>query len=258
LKFHAVIVAFALLMCAYGARAQESIPSIVIIADSNLGLTLSRVVRAYATERRTAVALSLTDSEAASSEIAEGANGDVLITAREGWLAELKQQGLVDIYSETLLADDRLALVGPASFKEAVDVSKHFPTGRVLLSAGPDPLFVVGYPGELPEGSPSRELMNKLGAAADMEPYTVYLKDRKQMRSSIQQDGAFGLMLATDAAAHSMNTLGVFPNTLHKPVRYRAVVLAGEQMDEARKFIEFLKTPAAQKLFTDGGLTPVQ
>lgn len=245
------------LLAAFPAKAQETIPSIVVVADSTLALPLSRIIREYAVEKKSAVALSLVESSSVNADIAEG-GGDVLITARDQWLQELKQQGMVDIYSETPLADDSLVLIGPPNFAEKFDVSKSFPTGRVLLSAGADPLFVMAYPQVLPEGTPSRALLRKLDALADMEPYTVYLKEREQMRNAITRDAAFGILLASDASNHSMNALGVFPNNLHPPVRYRAVVLAGENMDQARKFVEFMKSSPTRALFATYGFTPTQ
>lgn len=237
------------------ARAQDALPSLVVSADSTLGLPLAYIVRAYARERQVAVALSLTGTESISNRNPEGSSADVLITANTARLAELKQQGLVDVYSETPIVVDHLALVGPDGLRLPVNFARGFPTGPLLLAAGHEPVFVLGFPQVLPEAEPSREALHKLGADADLEPYTVYLKDRRQMHDAVHNQRAFGIMLATDAVQHNMNILGMIPDNTHAPVDYRSVVLAGDNMDEARRFVEFLKSDEARSAFSQFGLS---
>ncbi len=238
-----------LLLLAPPAFAQETLPSIVIAADDSIGLPLSRVMRDYARIRHIAVNLTPTDAETFRAQVAEGSSGDVLITARTAWLAELKQQGLVDIYSETTVTDDRLALVGPDSFIQAVNFDQGFPTAAIIAASGEEPVFVLGHPETRPEAQQSREVLKKLGADADLEPHIVYLKERGQIHGMILNQRAFGIVPALEAVEAGMHIIALLPGRLYEPISYKAVVLAGDNMDEARRFIEFLKSDEARAAF---------
>jgi molybdate transport system substrate-binding protein len=214
---------------------------------------MARIVRDYARTHQVAISLALTDADTLSNKTAEGASTDVLITAKNAWLAELKQQGLVDVYSETPLASDHLSLVAPEGVAMHADFAKGFPTGEVLAVEGKEPVIVLGYPGLLPEATPAREALKKLHADNDLEPYIVYLKDRKLMRDTIRNQHAFGILLMSDAAQHHLNVVGQLPDSVHPPIDYKAVVMAGDNMDEARRFIEFLKSEEAKADFSQFG-----
>lgn len=236
------------------ARAQETLPSIVVIADNTLGLPLAHIVRDYTRDRHVAVALSLGEGDQVARQIAEGGAADVLITARAGTIKELKQLGLIDVYSETAVAGDRLALVVPEHLMLQASLLQGFPTGPLLLALGQEPVFVLGHPQAFPEAGFAREALRAMKADADLEPYTVYLKDRRQMREAIRR-GAAGIMPAADARRHSLHILDLVPENAHFPITYKAVVIAGENMVQARRFTEYLKSPQAQAALVSFGFT---
>jgi molybdate transport system substrate-binding protein len=246
----------ALLLIALAApcSAQETLPSIVVTADDSLALPMARITRDYAREHQAAVALSLSGMKEEIGQIAEGSTTDVLITAKEHLLETLKQQGLVDIYSEVAVASDRLVLVGPPDTGFRADLTKAFPTAPLIQLMGGEANFVLGNPETLPDGAIAREALRRMDALADLEPYTLYIRQRAQMNEMILQHNAYGIMLASEARRLPVTIIGEFPAALYPPITYKAVVLAGENMNTARNFIEYLKSPAARDLFKERGL----
>src|SRR5205814_1802740 len=96
--------------------------------------------------------------------------------------------------------------------------------------------------------------LRHLKADADLEEYTLYLTQRRQIYRMIR-GGAYGILLASDAHAHELNVLDLLPADAHAPILYQAVVLAGENMDQARRFLEYLKSREAAIIFANYGLT---
>lgn len=230
------------------AMAQDvpGLPSIVVMADSNLSLPLAEIARNYSREHQVAIALALSSQQDSTAQIAEGNTADVLITARPAWLEMLKQQGLVDIYSEAAVASDQLALVG--QLPTPIKLSHTLPTPQIITAMHGEPLFALGNPEYISEGAAARDALRKLGADADLEPYTVYLKSRKEIYD-IVRSGGFAIIRAADAQMHGLNVLDYIPDTSHTPIAYKAVVLAGDKMDLARTFLDYLKSRDAQVIF---------
>jgi molybdate transport system substrate-binding protein len=239
-------------LCSAPAYAIESI---TIIADSSMSLAVSALARSYARENQIVVNTSFASKEAQETEITEGAAADILLTPKESWIEDLKQRGLVDINSRTLIARGRLALVGPEETNISMEESQAFPTTTLIQKMGWEPGFVIGYPEARMEGVYSLEALRKLGAY-DIEPYLLYVKQFEQMVEMVSKNDSFGMFLySTVLGRKNMKVLALMPESSHKPIAYYGVVIAGENMEQARRFLEFLQSPKAIALLNQYGFS---
>lgn len=242
------------LLIVFLASPAFAIPSITVLSDSSLAVPLSLIVRSYVSQQQVAVAASFASGKDQVAQITEGASADLLITVRNNWIDSLKQQGLVDVYSQTILARNRLVLAGPASFTGEVKLASAFPFTSLLQQAGGLMNLIVGNPESLPEGSFGMEALRRMHALEDVEPFLNYTKQRPEAVEDVAQ-GGFALLFYTDAAqGRNIRIIDIFPEDSHSPIMYQAVVVAGENMDESRKFLDFLKGPQARVIFKNYGL----
>ncbi len=225
------------------------------MADPSLSVAISEIARNYARDNGVTVTTSYISFKEQQTQLTEGGAADVLITPLPQWVEELKTQGLIDVYSPTPVAKNRLALVGPVDSPLEIDWNGKFPTARIINLIGGEPGFVVGNPDTLPEGVYARETLRTLGAAEYLEPYTLYPKQLSEMFGMVINQKAYGLFFASSISERDdMRVISVVPENLHKPIQYYAVVIAGENMTPARTFLEYLKTEAAQSIFREDGL----
>lgn len=243
-----------LILAAAQAQAQEdALPTLSVMADTALSLPMAAIARAYARDSGTAVALGFTDDPARGNLGTEGSNTDALVTMRSRWLEEVRQQGLADIHSETVVAAGRLVLVGPIDAPD-VRLAEDIPSGRLVSRLGTEAVVAVGNPETFPEGGFAREAVKRLGGSADMEPYMLYTKDREQMLEMVRENNAYAIVLGGSARAWGLHVVDAFPASSHQPIEYRAVALAGERMDEARRFLSYLRSRAAKEIFAAYGM----
>ncbi len=233
----------------------HALRSVSVMADSSLSVAVAHIARNYARDKGVAVNTSYLSAKAQQTQITEGEAVDILITPMDKWIDELKTQGLVDIYSETPVARGQLALVGPAeSPLEKRTITDSLPVAQLIWQMQGEQEFVIGNPETLPEAAFSKEALRSLGAAADLEPYTLYIKQRDQMYQMVASHDAYGIFLYSSALGRpGMRTIGMIPPAAHRPIQYYAVVIAGENMDEARKFLNYLKSPDARRVFLQTG-----
>ena len=235
------------------ATSAFALPSVNVMADGDLGVAMARIARNYSTERQVAVNASFTAQAAQAVQISEGGAADILITPKLSWIEQLKTQGLVDIHSQATIAGNRLALVGPddSAIRPAGNV---FPTAALINALAGELAFVVGNPETLGVGVSGKEALRNLGVAGDLEPYTLYLKQADQMDDMVAKQHAYGIFYTSAATGkEGMRVIGLLPPESYHPVEYYAVVIAGENMNEARRFLEYLKSPAAKGVLRGDG-----
>lgn len=231
-----------------------AIPSLTVLSDSSLAVPLSQIVRSYVAQQQVAVSTSFASGKDQVAQITEGASADLLITVRKQWIETLKLQGMVDIYSQTILARNRLVLAGPNSFSGEVALESAFPFTSLLQQQGGVLTLLVGNPESLPEGSFGMEAIRRMDALEDVEPFITYARQRGRALDDVAK-GSFALMFYTDAVRErDVRVVDIFPEDTHTPILYQAVVVAGENMDESRKFLDYLRSPAARHILKNYGL----
>lgn len=236
---------------------EEAVPAVSVLAESALAPAMAEAAREYSRSNGVAVTLAFFETQTSQNILAEGAGTDVLITVKSPWISELRQQGVVDIHSETALAENRLAFVSPEETPLPAPFADEVRSGR-LVAWMRYPVIVAANPETLAEGAATRAGLRALDKAADLEPYVLYLKRREDMVEMVRESKAYGFFLESDARAKGFFIAGIFPENSHDPIRYRAVALAGENMDQGRKLIAWLKSPAGQAVFAAHGFTPPQ
>ncbi len=248
------IIGFFLAFAALFSAPANALPSVTILADPSMGAAIAEIARNYSREHNTVANTAFTSSGQQEEEINEGGSADVLITPKLGWIEDLKTQGLIDVHSEIPIAKNRLALVGPVDTMVDAKLDKGFPTSALLHEMGEEQLFVVGNPETLLEGVYGKEALRSLDANMDMEEHTLYIKHLDQMFDMVRKSHAYGIFFYSSTITRDgIRVLDLFPESSHRPIDYHAVAIAGDNMAEARKFLEYLKSTAARKVLRENG-----
>lgn len=224
------------------------------MADSSMSIAMSELARDYAKRANVVVNTSFAASGAQQAQISEGGAADILITPKQQWIDELKTQGLLDVYSQTAVAKNRLALVGPVNSPLQVRIASEFPTAPLIRLFNWEPAFVVGSPEMLQEGVYGKEALRNLGVAGDLEEYTLYVKQLPQMYAMVTNQQMYGVFFYSSTIGRAgIRVLDIFPESSHRPIAYSAVAIAGDNMEEARKFLKYIQSDAARKILQGNG-----
>jgi molybdate transport system substrate-binding protein len=244
-----------LLLPQQGKAEAMEMPAITVLADPSLSLVLPHLMREYnRTNPYVSLSVTFNASENQVRDIAEGEPGDLLITVNYDLVRQMRQQGLVDVYSLTSLMRNELILAGPAETERKVDITENTPLAALLKEWEPNLLLVMGDESRLFEGVLARQALGTLGALEELNPYISSLRNGWQMLAMIRTNGAYAILYRSAIAkATDIKTIGTFPASLHDPIVYYAMVVAGENMTESRRFLDYMKTPQAQAIFRNYG-----
>jgi molybdate transport system substrate-binding protein len=227
------------------------------MSDNSMSLAVAEIARNYSARRNVVVNTSFSVPSMQEAQIAEGVAADILITPQAQWVDTLKTQGLIDIYSPMVIAQNKLVLVGPSESQLRYNPeSNTLPTAAIIKDIDSDMGFVVASPETLIEGGYSKEALRSLDSGDYLAPYTLYIKHLGSMFDMVSRHGAYGIFLYSSTVNRSgFKVLGRLPEDAYRPIQYTAVVIAGENMDEARRFMDYLKSPEAKATLKNNGFT---
>lgn len=231
-----------------------SVPeSITILASSSLTDVLAEISRVYSKKSGISVSASYNSPSDLAHEIETGETADVFISEHELKMKDLKQQGLLDVFSVVDIVSNRLVLVAPLDNGLSRRYTKPGDIKKVLDEfSGPE--FVIGDPDSTPIGILTRAAIEKIGKWKRVEPYLVRASDSRTAAYLIAQGKRVGVVYYSDAFKDKqIRIISDFPAELHDKIIYQAAVVAGENMEPARKFIEFIKGDQARKIFEKHG-----
>lgn len=237
-----------LMPCAY------AFPTVIVLSDKTINKAIISIARNYSLQNNIVVNTAFTSPDIQQEQIMDGAAADVVITPLESWVEELKSRGLVDVYSQVEIASNRLALVTSANNPIQLSLANGFPTAEIIQSMNWEQSFIVGHPQTQIEGIYAKQVLREMKAASDLEPYTLYIKRYDQTIEKLKENNTYGVFFYTTVKDQKdLRVLDFFPENTYPPIRYYAVVIAGENMNEARKFVNYLNSKDARRTLVSQG-----
>jgi molybdate transport system substrate-binding protein len=185
-------------------------------------------------------------------QIEEGAPADLFISAGKKQMDELAAKGLIVADTRENLLGNELVLIVANEKKKSIRSFEDL--------AAKAQSFSIGQPESVPAGKYGKETLVSLKLWDKLEKRVVYAKDVRQVLAYVDSGNVdAGLVYRSDTVAlKSAVVAAVAPKGSHGPIVYpMAVVKAARHPEAARKFMEFLKTPEAAKVFSKYHFIPL-
>ena len=185
------------------------------------------------------------------TQIENGLEADVFMSAANKQMDALVDEGLIDNDTNVQTLENKVVLIVPAdsddnitSFEDLKDI---------------DGNIAIGDPESVPAGQYAKESLTNLGIWDAVEPKLSLGTDVTAVLNQVAQGSAeCGIVYATDAkSTDDVKVICEAPeDSLETPVIYPIAVLQNAPDSEAANaFVDFLQTPEAQDVFVDYGFT---
>jgi molybdate transport system substrate-binding protein len=214
-------------------------------------VALSKIARIYSQNYAVNVAVNFNSSLDFINEIDSGEPADIFITAHPVWSETLRQKGLIDVYNIGYVADDKLVLATSKNNKELSPklLKKDLTLEEAILIIDENKNnLIVDH-----EGSSSGIFAKNFLQNFTFENLNIFTKlqeDRNSLVYNLKNDrNAYALIFESQIRKNSDLKIIAYKND--KNIFYRALVIAGDNMDVAREFLKFLKNSTAQKIFKE-------
>jgi molybdate transport system substrate-binding protein len=245
----------ALLICvvlSVPALAQQApSPPLIVFAAASLQTALSAISAEWRRETGRSVTLSFGSTSALARQIEQGAPADVLASADVDWMAWAEARGLVLREPRRNLAGGGLVLIARHDDPVVLKISPGFP----LLAAIGNSRLATANPQSVPLGRYAESALTALGVWRDISPRIAAAENARMALSLVARGEArFGIVYSSDAGQEPrVRIVDTFAADLHPPIVYPFAVTVRSVHPDARAFLEFMVSPAAQRIFAANG-----
>lgn len=252
-KITKILLGFFLLFFSVSNSFASSSRNLTVLAEPNMVLALTKIARLYSQKSGVIVSVNFASSVDLINEIDAGEPADIFISAHNRWIETLRQKGLVDVYNIGYFASDKLALVTSKANSnlpaELMDKKLSLEEALEILNRNKSTLILDN------EGNSSGKYSNDLVesmALSDLKQYHKLAEDKSPVVNLVKSNNDQYALLLTSQVRKD-EELQVLSLKSDEDIFYQALVIAGDNMEIAREFLKFLKSPAAQMILKDSG-----
>lgn len=233
-------------------EASQSV-ELTISAAASLKDAMEKIKELYAKEKSNVnIVYNFGSSGSLQKQIEQGAPVDVFLSAAKKQMNELNEKGLILNETQQELLSNTMVLVG---------TQESTVTGFEDLTTDKVKKIGVGEPNSVPAGKYANEIFTHLKITDKIADKTVQAKDVREVLTWVETGNAdVGMVYQTDAnGSKAVKIIAKAPEGSHTPIVYPIAVLKeSKQVEEAKAFIEFLKTEPVQKVFEEFGFTTLK
>lgn len=185
------------------------------------------------------------------SQIENGLQADVFMSAANKQMNALAEKGLVDNKTNVQSLENKVVLIVPKNSTTNISSFEDLKSVNGTIA--------IGDPESVPAGQYAKEVLTNLGIWNDTESKMSLGTDVTAVLNQVAQGSAdCGIVYATDAKSNDdVKVVCEAPeNALKTPVIYPVAVLKdSKNPDAANEFVNFLQTKEAQDIFVKYGFT---
>jgi molybdate transport system substrate-binding protein len=185
------------------------------------------------------------------TQIENGLEADVFMSAANKQMNALADEGLIDNSTNVQTLENKVVLIVPK------DSDANITSFEDLKDA--EGTIAIGDPESVPAGQYAKEVLTNLGIWDSVESKLSLGTDVTAVLNQVAEGSAdYGIVYATDAkSTDDVKVICEAPeDALDTPVIYPvAVVKDSKNADAANKFVKFLQTQEAQDVFKEYGFT---
>jgi molybdate transport system substrate-binding protein len=234
-------------LAAFSTSVAAQPPGLVVSVAASVYDALDEIAGLYRAATGVTVALNAGGSNTLARQIVEGAKAGLFLSADEVQMDAVEKAGRIVVGTRTRLLTNELAIVAP---KSSTDLTvARLLDGRVARLA-------MGEPGAVPAGVYGRKWLEHENAWQRLEPKVIPFPTVRAVLSAVEAGRVdAGIVYRTDALSSAVRVVAQLSKRDHPylDISYPAAVIAGPSEAEAKRFLEFLKGPAARAVFDRRG-----
>lgn len=237
-----------------GAEQRVVRGDLLIAAAASLSTLAPQLSRAFHDQRGIDVRFTFGGSNTLARQIVEGARVDVFISADDAQMDVVEQADRLVPGSRINVVSNQLVIIVPTFGENTVMRPDDLAAPGVRYIA-------MGDPAAVPAGVYGRRWLETAGLWSAVERKVVPLPSSPAALAAVREGRVqAGIVYATDArdrsATSSVRVVHVVPLEDAPEIVYPAAAIRGGREPWARTFLEFLRSPAAQRVFEAAGFRP--
>ena len=233
---------------------KEDPKKIMVLAAASLTDVLTEIKEGYEQyQEEYTLEFSFDSSGTLKTQIEQGVDADVFLSASKLPMEELAKEGLVEEEGMVDLLKNEIVLI--SNSKEEAPITSF---EELVKSDKVD--MIATCMAEVPIGQYTIQLYENLGLSDKLAKKANYASNVRQVLDWVASGNIpYGIVYATDAAIEpGVSVQAVADSSLYDPVIYPAAVISeSKQKDGSEAFLQYLKSDDAKELFHKYGFETV-
>lgn len=235
-------------VAAFSTSVAAQPPVLVVSVAASMHDALVEIAGLYRAATGVTVALNTGSSNTLARQIVEGAPTGLFLSADDIQMTVAEKAGRLVAGTRTRLLTNALAVVVPQDAPTRISL-KDVLDGRIARLA-------MGEPSAVPAGVYGRRWLEAQQAWDRLSPKVIPFPTVRSVLTAVEAGRVdAGIVYRTDAMSSSVRVIALVSSKEHPSldIVQPAAVIKGPMENEARKFLEFLKTAPARAVFTKRG-----
>lgn len=225
--------------------------SILIAAAASMENSMKEIIARFEEQNPNITVEGTYDSSGKlQTQIEEGMEADIFLSAATKQMNALKEENLVDSDSIVELLENKVVLVVPTGSNTNVTSFEDVQNAETIA---------LGDPESVPAGQYAKEIFESLGIYEDVAKKASFGTNVTEILNWVAEGSAdAGVVYATDAAStDKVSVIAEAPEGIlaQKVIYPLGLVSASENKDAAKLFIEFLQSEEATSILEGYGFT---
>lgn len=227
--------------------------NLTVFAEPNMVSAITKIAHLYSQKANVITSVTFNSSADLIANIDLGEPADVFISAHPGWIENIRQKGLVDVYNIGYIARDEIALItsrsNPTLLGNLLSDELSLDDALKTLNQNKSTLIIDA------DGTSSGNFGEELIKNSSLNHLKIFKKlpeDKSPILSVIKSnDKQYALLLSSQVKNEKDFRIIATKKSLN--ISYQALVIAGNNMEVAREFLKFLRSNTAKNIFKDSG-----
>lgn len=222
-----------------------------VSAAASLTDVMDELKEVYEADNNVKLTFNFAGSGKLAQQVQQGAPVDVFISANENWMDTLMKEELIMEDTKVEVTGNKLVLI----VDEDSDIEY---TSFDQIDSEQLANIAVGNPESVPAGEYTEAVLKSLDKWEDIQTKIVYAKDVRQVLTYVETGNAdIGFVYESDAlSSDQVNVLAEADTSLHEEIIYPgAVTTDSEQIEEGKKFLEFMLSDQTEEILSSYGFT---
>lgn len=223
------------------------IPELRVFGAASLKDALDDANMRYQRDSGRGVVASYDGSDTLAQKIANGAPADIFISADLAWMDYLAGRKLIEPKTRLNFLGNKLVLIGSAGSAPALAIGPNCPLAQALGNGR----LAVADPASVPAGKYGKAALEALGVWTSVKDRLAVAPNvRAALALVSRREATLGIVYQTDAVVDpGVDIVGTFPASSHPPIIYPVAVIKASTNPDAKSYIAFLQSHAAEPTF---------
>lgn len=231
---------------------------LIVLASTSMTNAMHEILKNFSQSRNISVSSSFSSTENLASSIEDGEPANILISEDPKRMRELQRRGVLNVFSLSTLASDKLVIVMPKRHYLINKIGKYKTIKEKLNFLMNNSIMVIPDPQSDPAGAFIEQAFRVMGLKKKSESKTIKTDNNRRAAYLATHANNTAIVYASDILSEdNLTVIGEIPQKYYDRIIYQVAIVAEisgqSNLSDAEAFVKYLKSDEAVSIFKKYG-----